>query len=322
MSRERKRKTPELGDQFDHDMEWVTLMNNRNFLSTLMRTVIKDSGKKNISFRGAFLYGTPGKDISELIDTETIDLVFPGKEKIKKTLTKQSIFTSVESFIKHRKPLPNKCNIYLAADLYGSGQYISTHWNSFILDLRDPDYKYLVKYDPSEDMEVDEEVYNFDQKKRNNIIKVMEDYTNDDTITLRTNQRAQQFCAEHAVQDVFCQSWVVLFASVYINNCFEDYSKINFIKWQTQPIKLWLTCMATKMPKSWQPTLQTVLYYNFFTYCRRYKNESRCSIVEKVPTIIDKRKGRGKSNKHVPCVYSLLTHYLGLKKLYSPPSED
>lgn len=309
-------------DCFDSDIRWVMLMNNKQFITTIMTLVKKEAGPrgKDVRFAGAAIVGGPNDDLNELIDDSTLDIVSPKlKTRMAKKRSNQHTFSSLHDFFKARSPQEKKCNVYFFGDAYstgGSSEFVAIHWNCCIVDARNNRH-FTVWYDPSEALEHVEEAYNFEKIKKNNILRVLA-HSKYPIITFKTPQRAQQACAEHPGQDVFCQTWVLLFASVYINDACAGFARIDFAHWQTQPLKMWAKCLATRMPKSWQPTLNDPMYGGFFGNCRRIFN-SEDGPITRLETLPEMRSMESVgSSELVPCVYSVITHYLGLEKLYIP----
>lgn len=302
---------PKILNQFDCDVNWVVLMNNRLFVNELGKTMIAETkNPSDFNIGGIFIYGLLQDDMTSLKDEQTVDLVTTRNTKnyISKDKNKQSIYYNLQDYMKNNRPDNSKCNIYFVGDVSGSGEFLSIHWNCFIIDFRQG--KKFIWYDPSDELFEGGFSYNFNPIKKMHIANTLKM----PILDLKTMFRAQQFCASHPAQDVFCQTWVFMFASAYINNLFDWFAKINYIKWQNHPLKMWIRCITSRLPKgknSWFNELKKN-YKQFFLYCRRNVpiaiNRNNV-IVEKLPKIIKMPPGK----KKVPCIYSVIKHYIELE---------
>jgi hypothetical protein len=310
----------EMGAAFDCDIDWVTLMNDRAFMASLMRTMLKEAGSdgNNMRFGGACIIGRKRDDLTLLKSPLTLDLVSSTMKLYKpRKRTHQSVYNTYSQFLDANPPRIEKANIYFAGDAHGSGEHISIHWICYIIDLRPPTR--LIWYDPSVESGEQGDAYNFSPKKKRRILKTVGKklpiniFKTMDLQEWKTRDRAQQWCATSPSQDVFCQTWVLMFASVFINGAWEGYKRINFVKWQNQPLKMWARCITSRMPKTWHPMLQNQSYVTFFTKCRRYIPGTGPTL-ETLPPIVAKPHAA----PIVPCILSIITHYLGLDSLYNP----
>jgi len=311
----------EFEELFDCDMAWVILMNNREMIKDLQTTIIKESNAKNVEFRGACICGSlssvdPETNLSNLIDAETIDLV---SVELKENLTsrKQKVFNYFDQFLKKYPPRKNKLNIYFVGDAYGKEEYVSIHWNCFLLEDRKNVVKSpkLLIYDPSMSKEYETQVYNFNKEKRDIIVDNFDIKNKNklEVLNIYTKYPSQNVCQDHCAMDVFCQSWIHMFVSAYVNDAFDGFALIDFTAYHSQPLKMWLKCITTRLPKDWTKTLEDKKYEYFLTKCR-IPIDDKTGGVASLPPIIDKRSKK----VIVPCIYSVITHYLDLGKLYNP----
>jgi hypothetical protein len=188
-------------------------------------------------------------------------------------------------------------NIYLVEDDF-------LHWSCCIIEDRRVRVKnpVMIWYDPSD--ELSPCVPKFDHHCKDRVINKFEKMM---VLDLKTPLRSQQFCSKHPARDIFSSTWCAMFASVYINNAFDLYARIDFVRWQTQPLKMWVRCLITRLPSGWQAKLKNHKYKQFFSHCRRVIGDKHDAIVERLPSI--HRESTGK----FPCVYSILLYYLGVQ---------
>lgn len=188
--------------------------------------------------------------------------------------------------------VPNICNIYVVPSTLSSPSVC------FILDLR---YNKLICYDPTDELsDVDHSLPLFDKHRKSHIVNTILGRLRGDLpeiVDLRTISRAQQL-----KNDIFSQSWVFMFISAYINDVFNGFAILNFVRWQTNPLKLWINCIISKLP----PSLYSQTYAkhkDFLTRCRRFSCKHG-RMLESLPSIV---KIGGKSR--VSCIYSIIIHY-------------
>jgi hypothetical protein len=202
-------------------------------------------------------------------------------------------------------PKKGYANIYFVDDG-------SLNWNCCIVEYRrkKSSNPVIIWYDPSDEMRPC--MKRFDQAAKDSVILQLQKVVNATVLDLKTPSRAQQFCSRHPAQDIFSLTWCAMFSAMYINNAFNAYAKIDFVRWQTQPLKMWTRCITSRLPQDWMNKLRNPQYRQFFSHCRRVIGDTNQAVVEKLPDI-ERIKG-----KRAPCVYSVLTHYLSLPSLYHP----
>jgi hypothetical protein len=310
----------ELLEVFDCDVNWQKIIINRQFLVVFMTAVFKESGVKDARFCGSCVFGFPEDDLSSLADPYTVDLVSSNlqtKKPRKKGM--QFVFKTFREYLDNRKPVKGKCNIYFVGDGHGKGEYLGVHWNCFIVDLR-TSRNVIAWYDPSSEESTfgRGESYNFMPEKKRVILELLRELVGTGEIkNFLTRSRAQQICDPHPAQDVFCQTWVIVFVDVYINGpeTWSKFKQINFTKWQNQPLKRWARCTIHRLPKSWLQELQQPIYSGFFTKCRRNMTDEyeehkidyddRYSAdVEKIPEI--------PMSKNKTCINNVVDYYVNL----------
>jgi hypothetical protein len=95
-----------------------------------------------------------------------------------------------------------------------------------------------------------------------------------------------------------------------------DYlEKINFLKFQNQPLKMWINCvLSTEEMSGWKHTLEDPKYslWLFRKYCRSVKDgrEDCAPKVVELPQI-EEEPERAKGKSKVPCVVSMIKNYEG-----------
>ena len=195
-----------------------------------------------------------------------------------------------------KTPKKGYVNIYLIEDKF-------MHWSCCIVENRERRSKkpIMIWYDPSD--ELSPCVPRFDRYRKDEVIKQFDGNMN--VLDLKTPTRTQQFCSKHPAKDIFSSTWCIMFASVYINNAFNLYTRIDFVRWQTQPLKQWVRCITSRLPPQWLSKLKNPQYKNFFSHCRRVIGDKHDAIVERLPLI-------EKANGTQPCIYSVLIHYLNV----------
>ena len=316
----------------DSDVSWVALMNNKEFYHSIAQFVIGET--KNVIYGGSVIIGFANDDLKTLIDEYTIDLVIYRKIrrykwKFLQDHTKQGVFKTLSDWMKHtNSDRDSRFVLYFFGDAHNTdkkSEYTEVHWNCYILDTVE---KKLVVYDPSDQEDKKSEdvyVYNFNPHKKQAIQQAICDHWN---ITLKspvnarsrkplktkkeqytlvqvyTKERAQQVCEfGHPSIDFFCQTWVLLFASAYINGVFDYYKQIPFEIVQNFPLKMWANCVISRL-EEWKETLSLPEYRLFQSYCRMERDG--VGICYKLPKIIKQPC----SNK--PCIVSVITYFLKL----------
>jgi hypothetical protein len=291
-----------IGKTYDSDIAWVTLMNNRMFVSDIVTFIINESDKEDkYTFGGTCILGNQYDNFSAIIDKETIDLVEPNL-KPKKGGKNQSLYKEYKDWVHDHPPNPNKSTIYFVGDGHGHSNAIDIHWNVFIASA---DKKELIWYDPSMEQRNFGGGYNFDVNK---IVTVKTAFGNPEIKFVVPPHRAQQFCDDtHSAADVFCQSWVVFFVSAFLYDpTLKTFFALDTLKYQTQPLKMWLLCVLSQMPE-WTNTLKRPEFKEFKTYCRTYDCRSLKTDAVKLPKIIPQESRKRK--KPLPCIHSVFENF-------------
>lgn len=197
------------------------------------------------------------------------------------------------------KPKKDYVNIYFVEDAF-------LRWTCCLVEMRPSKTTepVMIWYDPSD--QLGRCTPRFDRNRKDQVIRQFEPMQ---VIDLKTPERVQQFCTNHPAQDIFSLSWSVMFSSVYINDAFNDFAKIDFVRWQTQPLKMWIRCIIARLPPNWIDILDEPKFKRFFSHCRRVVGNGYDAVVERLPKI---HKFEGKK----PCIYSVITYYLQLPKPY------
>lgn len=294
------------------------IMVNKEFRHILANCIITDNKKqKSVAYGGSCIIGSVTdmetnhtSKLKSLHDSDTVDLVSAiGSSKTKKSRksqTKQKIYSSMEDFFDVNKPSKKNITFYYIADAHGNGSDVLIHWNCIVIDSK---IKSILLYDPSNSG------YNFNITKLDSTFKALKVYCPDfDTKIIKFDIPQQIICnSSYPGVDVFCQSWVMLFSAVYISGYMDDFAKIDFEKYQTMPLKLWLICMFERYNKKLQLELfEGVETENFFKYVILHveKDEESSYVLANIPKIIDYGKKK-------PIIYSVIKNFSDPKSIHT-----
>ena len=113
--------------------------------------------------------------------------------------------------------------------------------------------------------------YNFDQSKKNDVVKALYRFTgNLKSLTVTPPVQAQRICNPDAdCVDSFCQTWILFFVSCFIEEKGNEFLLLPFNKYSNLILKTWLYCLIRSNPKlkSWEVELKTPSLRKF-EYCR------------------------------------------------------
>ncbi len=310
----------EIGDVYDSDVSYVTLMNNKELVHDITNLIINEAVKEQNQPAGKYVFGGNfiigqslstmlPQDLSALVDEFTVDLIDGGIPAKKGTYKTQGIYSTLSIWFRDHAPAKDKCTIYFIGQPHTDPdvrESLDVHWNCFIVDQIE---NKIYWYDPSES--VNRGVgYNFDEPLKKytvNVLKMINPRFK--TYTVLTLERAQQICnPKNPAADIFCQSWVIFFASAWVNNCFENLIFFPFQKIQNFPLKLWLKCIISRN-RPWKATFARPEFKLFQTSCRIYNND--CIKLINIPPLIKQKC------KEKPCIYSVLTFILNLPDCYN-----
>jgi len=234
----------DISDILDCDHELMSLMNNKLVIADdIMAPLLK--GNKKYVHGGSFYFAGEKDDMNSLIDFLSHDIVSPVTV-CKKRKKCQSIYKTVLSFFESNHPDESKGSIYFVGDAQQSGKYIEVHWNCFVVDIGN---KTIWWYDPSHDNESEKDyVYNFEPLKKDEIVKTINKILAIEfkTTMIFGKHRAQQVCSGNDAIDIFCQSWVLMFAAAVIDNVVWDFINLDFYTYQNMILKSWIQCIFNR----------------------------------------------------------------------------
>ena len=319
-------KVPSLEKIRLSDGRWVELMNNKELTADLMDFLIKEAdvyneGDSGFVYGGRCIFGEKGSHIIEtdLVDEMTLDLVDPAfRRKRKGTRNTQGQYPTIEQWLKDHRPDEYRNTIYFIGDAHYEGvdeetgkPEIGIHWNCFIVV---PRKRELILYDPTEEKTLsDDFVYNFVKEKIDMILEAVQDlggyFTQYTLSRILPEKRAQIYCDwMDTACDVFCQSWVMCFASAYM--CGEEICKkflgLDFVLNQTIPLKAWLQCVfSTKEMEGWRPSYEKPELKLFRSYIRGKIVNSEDVIAVRYPKVYPEPE-RKKGVSKIPCIVSIV----------------
>lgn len=326
-----KRKIPSIENVFDSDVSYVTLMNNKELIHDITKYIIKEAEDEKNQPKGRYVFGgnfilgedVPGvhsQDLTPLVDEYTIDLISPNvQDKPSRNPTRQGTYKTLKDWFKLHKPEEKQCTIYFIGQPHaeqGNTKNLDIHWNCFIVDRVE---HRIIWYDPSESISGGVG-YNFDYGLKLHVKQTIRDICamNFPILTALTTERAQQSCnPEYLDADIFCQTWVIFFASSWINGCFPTLVSLPFSKLTNFPLKLWMKCIISRLD-AWKSTFKR----NEFSLFQKFQRQGTWTEqqihykVEELPAPI-KQKCDPK-----PCIYSVLTHLLKLDHCYKKGDGD
>lgn len=240
------------------------IMVNKEF-RTLFAEIITKEAKTDSVYKGSVIIGSVGGEeeheissLKILKDPYTVDLISAKIKKSSKCNKKtQCIYRSVEDYLNANPPEKDKMSIYYVADAHGEEEEV--HWNCVISDDIN---KRIVLYDPST-----QGGYDFAEIKRTTFIQTLEKMTGLPAYRIVFDVVQQIFCdPKYPGADIFCQSWVMLFSSMYILDLLDGFAKIDYIKLQSLPLKMWLICIFNKYDKILQIKSYQVEVEAFYKY--------------------------------------------------------
>jgi hypothetical protein len=330
-----------------------SVMINKEFRRSVANIIIKEANdnrkdKLNVAYKGSCIIGSstndPKEEISKLTalkdkHKETVDLISKfdktkcGKTKeqkesawatsehtLPKTHSPQCIFKTIKEYLDYNFPEEGKINIYYVAHAHGSGQNIDVHWNCVIVDYPE---KKIVWYDPAtyndeNEEDSEEETYNFSITKKTEFVSVLTKMTKLPCYDIQFDDAQQRVCdPDFHGADTFCQSWVMLFSSLYINNktypdLIDKFAKIDFETYQTLPVKMWLKCIFKHYPVleveayGNEDILDTFYDYSILNIFKDKSPQKEVSKIVKVPEVLDYGKKK-------PIVFSIVENFYNKK---------
>lgn len=290
-------------ETFTSDIQWVSFMNNKLFVYDLMNEIIKDSGRKDVVFGGSAILSDDS--LQTLKEEETIDLVSSKMKssKNKKKGNYQDVYTSYALYLEDHPSEEKGVTIYFVGDASGEDQYISIHWNCYIVDrVRDE----IVWFDPADEdnKPKNPDDYDFAISKKNTILTAVTSLYPLPIFNYRTANQPQQYC--HPVSpamDTFCQTWVIFFASAYLNDYLDSFYILPFNRISNEPLKLWIKCVISSM-KDYAYHFKGKEYAKFLSHIRLYTPEGTL-LMKKLPNV-----AKVKVKNREPCIKYVLDHYL------------
>ena len=214
---------------------------------------------------------------------------------------KQCTYSSVDEYIAKNSPPEGKLCIYYIASATGSGKNLDIHWNAVIVD---PKKGYVLIYDPSGTG------YNFDNDKKMSFCMAITKIKKLHIVQSDYDQPQQLVCnSMFAGVDIFCQSWVVLFASFYITDQLDGLARIDFAKYQALPLKMWISCMVKRYHKILSVEDYGIDLSHFFRYVILQGDYYKDYIIANMPDILS-------CGEKMPVSYSIV------KNFADPKSDD
>ena len=321
-------------DVFDSDVAYVTLMNNKELIHDIMSLVIKEAVEEknrppNVCvFGGSFVWGrgmgfSGDTNLSSMVDPYTVDIIsnlFKESKPAPDHKT-QGIYRNFSDWIRRNNPKPKKITIYFAGEAHadeglhpGKQKHLDIHWNCFIVDLIQ---KKIFWYDPSESINDVSSGYNFNNSTKEYICTYLNlaGGIESEAYDLLTFSRAQQTCnPAYPDADIFCQTWVIFFASAWVNNCFPAIVVFPFEKISNFPLKLWMKCVISRL-EDWHETFKRKEFKLFQSFYREKLTDYEVRLVA-LPEPV-KQKCHKK-----PCIYSVITLIMDLNDCYNPKEEN
>lgn len=265
-------KTPSVDDVFRADDRWIRLMANRNYFREFMEAILPASEiEEPVCYQGNFFFADD-EDITPLIDAETHDLVVNKPSKFT-SVKGQNIYASPLEYLLQHRPVNGCLNVYFVGDVHGEANKgdFNVHWNCFMVTAGN-DKTWILWYDPAYTAShVMRRTYNFDQTKKKDIVDSLYRITGKvPVITISPPEQAQQICnPEFDCVDSFCQTWVLMFAAMYIEGNVKEFLNLSFKKYGNLILKTWLYCIIKARPslKEWVTEMKGAVLKNF-SYCR------------------------------------------------------
>ncbi len=225
------------------------IMVNKEFRRLLAEIIIRETDKPAV-YKGSVIIGSVGGEpkteistLSNLQDSATVDLISSLVKKSSPCEKQdiQCIYRTVDDYLRANAPEEKMQNIYYIADAHGEEEEV--HWNCVIVDGIK---KQIVIYDPST-----QGGYDFSNVKRRVFLSSCIEMTGFPAFTIVFDLVQQKFCDPYKYPgaDIFCQSWVMIFSSMYILDLLDGFAKIDYIALQSLPLKMWLICLFRKYNK-------------------------------------------------------------------------
>jgi hypothetical protein len=300
-------------------------MQNKELTSDMIEFLIKEAdafvgGRCGYGYGGRVIVGEHLKKVRSRITVDIVDSDEPANKKGNRKT--QGIYKSLLDWLRDHKPVTYQNTIYFMGDVTHDtkGKELPVHWNCLVIF---PNQQIVVVYNPSLfiSKKGEESGYNFNGKKIDTFLEgvnllLSSKYT---VVPVLPSISAQQVCDPlYMACDIFCQSWVVCFASALM--CGKEFvrvylNEVNYEKYQNQPLKMWLRCVLSEM-EGWKQTLKKPEYQLFQKYSRmnatpnsRGGYDDDAYIVELPPIHPEPKRKRGESE--IPCIVSMLRHYSG-----------
>lgn len=230
---------------FDSDVEWVCLMNNKIVINDFMKNILYNT---IYSFGGALIIGN---NLNTLLDSETNDLC-DSKLKRKQSQRKKSlqqVYTTLKQYFHFNKIIDNTIFLFGIVPDQDDEKYLDIHWNACIVKTNE-----VIWFDPAtskqnKELEIDINIYESLKTFFTTERKIRNVYC---------TYSPQQL--EISNNDIFCQTWVMMFVDFYIHNKFNTFEHYNFITNGNIPLRKWCYEKCMKMEE-----------YKNYPYMDRYK---------------------------------------------------
>jgi hypothetical protein len=151
-------------------------------------------------------------------------------------------FYSIDEMVHVRTAPLGKRTVFFFGELHDISGYV--HWCTCILDLiRDC----IIWFDPAIGLEDQGQSYDFKAKERI-ISSFQRKYFLSEELSYICRERPQYVCETGAIAvDRFCQSWVILFLDMFVNELETQFMQLKFRRYQTMIIKSWWICWLSKL---------------------------------------------------------------------------
>lgn len=289
---------PEIDDIFRSDFRWILLMNNRNYFKQFMDAIIKTNKLQlPICYHGNFFYANQNIDVTSLIDPETHDVV-GGKSKVE-IEGPQHHYHNISEYFKDYPPKSQCFNFYFIGDIHseGEGTEFPVHWNCMIY-LTYSTQRFIQWFDPALGVVLENQKYNFSQKKKNAIINYFQNLSQVpiDISDILCYYRPQRVCTPYYdCVDSFCNTWCLMFASAFVENLLEIFINLPYNQYGNMILKSWLYCFigGTKSLKDWVREMNTQ-ELRHFNYCRLAEIEGK-TIYTQTEKVREIKRQKGKT---------------------------
>ena len=295
----RRKRIPTMNTLRKCDSRWQNWIYNKKFRKDMISSIIKLSGRNDVVYRGSAFISMgkkmPSRElIEQLVNDEKetdvgLDIIHP--ELTSRIHSSQKLYNNPKKYFIDNPCIKNKVNIYLFGyahdEQLDNKSLLEVHWNCFIYDYSK---NKVFIFDPAISIQ-DKVGYDFPQMLRKIISICITMKKKPNIQLLKTLQPPQTYCSiDYEAMDIFCHSWTIMFVSVYINNAWDMFRRLNFERIQNKILRLWINCLLLteknwykyfqkEKLKSIQQPIQKML-----KYCLYQQDEYTAKVV-KLPTV-------------------------------------